>query len=74
MDDVSILNFEKLKQKFKDCYTKISMISGGLTRHHQSLDVPIDNPLKDELKKNVLRIELNKNKTAHKFLKKDLIN
>ena len=46
------------------------MISGGLTRHHQSLDVPINNPLKDELRKNIIRIALNKNKTAHKFLKK----
>ena len=43
------------------------MISISLTGYLQLLNVPIDNPLKDDLRKNMLDIALNKKKAAQKF-------
>ena len=49
-----------LTKSEKNCFTKISIIPICLTRYLQSLNVWIDNPFKNELKKNIVRIALNK--------------
>ena len=56
--------------KTKDCDIKNKHDPGELTKYLESLDVSIDNPLKDELRRNTLKIVLNKNKAAHEYLKK----
>ena len=44
--------------------------TGDLIKYFESLDSSIDNPFKDELRKNKLKIALNKNKAVHEYLKK----
>ena len=51
MDDSSMHKIDIVKYKIKECKTKISMIIGGLTRYLQPLDLSINKPFKDELKK-----------------------
>ena len=41
-----------------------------LTKYFESLDASIDIPFKDELRQNILKIALTKNKAAHEYLKK----
>ena len=45
-----------VKDKIKECKTKISMIPGGLTKYLLPLYVSINKPLKDELKKRYTKI------------------
>ena len=54
IEDAFMHKIENIQQKFKDCDTKLSLISGGLTRYLQPLDVSIKNSFKDELIKNIL--------------------
>ena len=50
MDDASMHKIDFVKDKIKECGTKISIILGGLTRYLQPLDVSISKQFKDELK------------------------
>ena len=60
MDDTPIYKIDFVKDKIKECKTKISMISGGLTRYFQLLDVSINKPFKDELKKRYTKYYIDK--------------
>ena len=51
MDDASVHKIDIVKDKIKECKTKISMIPGGLARYFQTFDASINKPFKDELKK-----------------------
>ena len=51
MDYASMQKIHIVKDKAKECKIKISMIPGGLARYLQSLNVSINKPFKDELKK-----------------------
>ena len=51
VEDALIHKFDTIKDKIKECKTSIGMIPGGLTKYLQDLDVIINKPLKDELKK-----------------------
>ena len=51
MDYASMQKIHIVKDKIKECKIKRSMIPGGLPRYLQSLDVSINKPFKDELKK-----------------------
>ena len=51
MDDASIHKIDIVKDKFKECKTKISVILARLTRYLQPLDVSINKPSKDKLEK-----------------------
>ena len=42
MDDASMYKIDIVNDKIKECKTKISIISGGLTRYLQPLDVSIN--------------------------------
>ena len=60
MDDASIYKIDILKNKIKEYKTKISMITGELTRYLQPLYASISKPFKDELKKrntNIVKIK-----------------
>ena len=50
-DDTSMHKIDFLKDKIKECKTKICMILGGFTRYLQPQDVSISNRLKDKLNK-----------------------
>ena len=51
MDDASMHKLDVIKKKINDWETSISMIPGGLTRYLQPLNVFINKPFKDELRK-----------------------
>ena len=63
MDDPSMHKIDILKDKIKECKAKISMISCGLTRYLQPLDVSINKPFKDELKKRYIKYCINQKDT-----------
>ena len=69
VDDASMHKIENIQQKIKDCGTKISMISGGLTMYLQPLDVSINKSFKDELRK-IIRILHGTEESNEKHLKK----
>ena len=50
MYDTQIHNIDSIKQKFWNWDTKISMISGRLTRYLRALDVSIHKPLRRTVK------------------------
>ena len=50
-DDASMHRLDVIKNKINHWETFISMIPGGLTRYLQPLDVSINKPFKDELRK-----------------------
>ena len=60
----------KISIKNKNSGTKISMIPEGLDRCLQPLDVSINKPYKDELRKNIQNITWSKKKAIQKYLKK----
>ena len=51
MDDASVRKIDIVEDKIKECETKISMIPDGLKIYLQPLDVLINKPIKNELKK-----------------------
>ena len=51
MDDASIHKIDILKDKIKECKTKISIIPDGIKRYLQPLDIFINKAFKNELKK-----------------------
>ena len=51
MDDASMHKLDVIKKKINDWEISISMIPGGLTKYLQPLDVSINKPFKDELRK-----------------------
>ena len=51
MDDSSMHKIDIVKDKIKECKTKINMILGVLMRYFQPLNVFINKQFKDELKK-----------------------
>ena len=68
IDDVPMHKIENINQK--KFGTKISMIPEGLARCLQPLDVSINKPYKDELRKNIQNITWSKKKAIQKYLKK----
>ena len=55
MDDASMQKIDIVKDKIKECKTKIIMIPGGLTRYPQPLNLSINKPFKDKLKKRLTK-------------------
>ena len=49
MDNALMHKINILKDKIKECKTKINMIPGGLTRYLQPQDVSVNKPFNDEL-------------------------
>ena len=56
MIDALMHEIDIVKDKVNDCKTKISMIPDGLSRYLHPLDVSINKPFKDELKKRYIEI------------------
>ena len=72
MDDVSMHKIDIVKDKLEECKTKVSMISGGLTRYLQ--DVFINKRFKDELKGRYTKYCIHKKDTKARVTQEDLIN
>ena len=49
MDDASMNKIPEIKRSAELSETKVMMISGGLTRYLQPLDVSINKPFKEEI-------------------------
>ena len=73
MDDASMHKIDIVKDKIKECKTKISTIPGGLTRYFQTLDVSINKPFKDELKK-YTKYFMDQQNIKARVTQEDLIN
>ena len=65
---------ENVRQKIKDCHTEVSMIPAGLTRYLQPLDVSINKPFKDELRKKYTKYCIDQEEGNTKVSQEDLIN
>ena len=74
MDDASMHKLENVRQKIKDCHTEVSMIPAGLTRYLQPLDVSINKPFKDELRKKYTKYCIDQEEGNTKVSQEDLIN
>ena len=74
MDDASMHKIDIVKNKIKECNTKISMIPGGLARYLQPLDVSINKPFKDELKKKYTKYCMDQQDNKARVTQEDLIN
>ena len=74
MDDASMHKIDMVKVKLKECKTKISMIPHGLTRYLQPIDVYINKPFKDELKKRYTKYCIDQKDTKARITQEDLIN
>ena len=75
IDNASKHKINILKDKIKECKTKISMIPGGITRYLQPLNVAINNLFKDELKKKSYTKILYRSKWCKaKMTQEDMIN
>ena len=73
MDDTSMYRIDIVKNKFKECKTKISMIHDGLMRYLQPLDVSINKSFKDELK-GYTKYCIDQNDTKERVTQDDMIN
>ena len=74
MDDASMHKIHIVKNKIKECKTKISMIPGGLTRYLQPLDVSINKPFKDKLKKRYTKYYMNQQDIKARVTQENMIN
>ena len=74
MDDTSMHKIDIVKDKIKECNTKISMIPGGLTRYLQPFDVSINKLFKDELKKRYTKYCMDQQEIKARVTQEDLIN
>ena len=73
MDDLSMHKIDIEKDKIKECKAQISMIIGGLVKYLQPLDVSINNPFKDELKKRYTKYCIAQKDTKARVTQEDLI-
>ena len=74
MDDALMHKIDMVKDKIKERKTRISMIPGELTRYLQPLDVSINKPFKDELKKRYIKYCIDHKDTKERGTHEDLIN
>ena len=72
-NDPSMHKIDIVKYKIKECKTKISMISGGLTRYLQPLDVSIKIHSR-MMKKRFIKYCKNQKDTKARVTQEDLIN
>ena len=74
MDDASIHKIDTVKDKIKECKTKIIMIPWGLKRYLQPLDVSTNKSFKDELKKSYTKYCMDQQDIKARVIQEDLIN
>ena len=74
MDDTSMHKIDIVKDKIKECKTKISMIQVGPTRYLQPLDVSINKAFKDELKKRYTKYWIDQKHINARVTQEDPIN
>ena len=74
VNDASMYTIDIVKDKIKECKTKLGMISGRLTKYLQPQDVSINKPFKDELKKRYTKYCIDLKDTKTMLMQEDLIN
>ena len=74
MDDALMHEIDIVNDKIKENKTKIIMISGGLTRYLQSLEVSINKLFKDELKKRYTKYCMDQQDIKTTIPQEDLTN
>ena len=74
MNGASMHKTDAVKDKIKECKTKISMTSGGLMRYLQNLDVFFNKLFKNKLKKRYAKYWIDQQHTKARVTQEDLIN
>ena len=74
MDDASMHKIDIVKDKIKECKTKIIMIPDRLSKYFLPLDVSINKQFKDELKKRYKKYCIDQKDTKASVIQEDLIN
>ena len=73
IDDASICKIDIVKDKTKECKTKINMIPGDLARYLQPLGVSINKIFEDELKMRYTKYCIVQKDTKAMVTQEDLI-